>query len=79
MPDRSSKHLRDPNLLAKLVVDIATGGVEDHPLTPEGKDAVAVALGRRGPQGGTGPSQQADVRATAGNRTIGGCRRVESA
>jgi len=29
MPDRSSKRPRDPNQLAKLVVDIATGEVED--------------------------------------------------
>jgi hypothetical protein len=37
MPDRSRKRPRDPNQLAKLVVDIATGQVED---TPEdaGKD-----------------------------------------
>ncbi len=44
------KRPRDPNQLAKLVVDIATGEVDDRELTPEeqGKDAAAVALGRRG-------------------------------
>ena len=48
MPDRSRKRPRDPNQLAKLVVDIATGEREDAaPVTPE-KDAAAVALGRRG-------------------------------
>ena len=47
MPDRSSKRPTDPNQLAKLIVDIATGEVED---TPEdtGKDPAAVALGRKG-------------------------------
>ena len=44
MPDRSRKRPRDPNVLGKLIVDIATGEVED---TPEdtGKDPAAVALG----------------------------------
>lgn len=47
VPDRSRKRPRDPNQLAKLIVDIATGEVED---TPEdaGKDPAAVALGRKG-------------------------------
>jgi hypothetical protein len=47
MPDRSRKRPRDPNQLAKLVVDIATGEADD---TPEdtGKDPAAVALGRKG-------------------------------
>jgi hypothetical protein len=31
MPDRSRKRPRDPNQLAKLVVDIATGEAEDRP------------------------------------------------
>jgi hypothetical protein len=52
MPDRSRKpRPRDPNQLAKLIVDIATGQVEDTPDTrPEdaGKDPAAVSLGRRG-------------------------------
>jgi hypothetical protein len=52
MPNRSSrpKRPRDPNELAKLVVDIATGQVADEP-DPEpvpGKNPAAVALGRRG-------------------------------
>jgi hypothetical protein len=47
MPDRSRRRPRDPNQLGKLIVDIATGNVED---TPEetGKDPAAVALGRKG-------------------------------
>lgn len=52
MPDRSRKpRPRDPNQLAKLIVDIATGQVEDKPDSrPEdaAKDPAAVALGRRG-------------------------------
>jgi hypothetical protein len=41
---------RDPAQLAKLIVDIATGEVEDREPTPEeqGKDSAAVALGRKG-------------------------------
>ena len=47
VPDRSSKRPRDPNQLAKLIVDIATGEVEDTP-EDSGKDPAAVALGRKG-------------------------------
>jgi len=49
MPDRSSKKKRprDTNQLAKLVVDIATGEVEDAP-PPSEKNPHAVALGRLG-------------------------------
>jgi hypothetical protein len=41
---------RDPAQLAKLIVDIATGEVEDREPTPEerGKDPAAASLGRRG-------------------------------
>lgn len=41
---------RDPAQLAKLIVDIATGEVEDREPTPEerGKDAAASAMGRKG-------------------------------
>lgn len=49
MPNRSSKprRPRDPNELAKMVVDIATGEVEDG--NPDfGKNPHAVALGRMG-------------------------------
>jgi hypothetical protein len=44
------KRPRDPAQLAKLIVDIATGDVEDRSPTPEeqGKDPAAVALGRKG-------------------------------
>jgi hypothetical protein len=44
------KRPRDPNQLAKSIIDIATGAVEDRPPTPEeqGKDAAAVEMGRKG-------------------------------
>jgi hypothetical protein len=44
------KRPRDPNQLGKLIIDIATGQVEDRPPTPEeqGKDPAAVALGKKG-------------------------------
>jgi hypothetical protein len=50
MPDRSRKRPRDPNLLAKSIVDIATGQVEDSQTTSEGgkKNPAAVMLGRLG-------------------------------
>jgi hypothetical protein len=38
---------RDPNQLAKLIVDIATGQAED-PAIDDGKDPKAVARGRKG-------------------------------
>lgn len=41
------KRPRDPNQLAKLITDIATGEAEDcNP--DQGKDPAAVALGRKG-------------------------------
>jgi hypothetical protein len=44
------KRPRDPNQLAKLMVDIATGEVAEPAPSPEKsmKDPAAVALGRRG-------------------------------
>lgn len=47
MPDRSRKRPRDPNELAKQLVDEATG-VEPKYDPDEGKDPAAVALGRKG-------------------------------
>jgi hypothetical protein len=47
MPDRSRKRPRDPNALAKQLVDEATG--EAPAFDPDaGKDPAAVALGRKG-------------------------------
>jgi len=49
VPNRSSKppRPRDPNQRAKLIVDIATGQVEDKD-PDEGKNPAAVELGRLG-------------------------------
>jgi hypothetical protein len=51
MPDHR-KRPRDPAQLAKFIVDVATGQVDDRPPTPEeqGKDPAAAALGRKGGQ-----------------------------
>jgi hypothetical protein len=50
MAERRLKRPRDPIQLGKLIVDIATGQVED--LTPErssdGKNPAAIALGKLG-------------------------------
>lgn len=49
MPNRSRKRPRDPNQLAKLVVDLATGEKCDDDRQPEaGKNPAAVELGRLG-------------------------------
>jgi hypothetical protein len=58
MIERRLKRPRDPAQLAKLIVDIATGEVEDRELTPEerGKDAAASAMGRKG-----GPARAASM------------------
>ena len=44
------KRPRDFSQAAKLVIDIATGQIEDRPPTPEeqGKDPAAASLGRKG-------------------------------
>jgi hypothetical protein len=44
------KRPRDPAQFAKLMIDIASGEVEDREPTPEerGKDPAAASLGRRG-------------------------------
>jgi hypothetical protein len=50
MTDRHPKRPRDPNQLAKSIIDIATGQKPDRDPTPEeqGKDPAAVALGKKG-------------------------------
>jgi hypothetical protein len=64
------KRPRDFSQAAKLVVDIASGQVEDREQTPEerGKDAKAVARGKAGgPKGGRArsakmtPSQRSEI------------------
>ena len=50
VPEKRNKRPRDGNMLAKSIVDIATGEVADRDPTPEeqGKDPAAVSLGRKG-------------------------------
>lgn len=47
MPDRSRKRPRDPNQLGKLIVDLATGEVDETPVEKI-KNSAAVELGRKG-------------------------------
>lgn len=44
---KTPKRPRDPNQLAKIIADIATGDMEDSSLLSE-KNAAAVELGRKG-------------------------------
>jgi hypothetical protein len=64
------KRPRDPAQLAKLIIDIASGEVEDRPPTPEeqGKSPSRVARGKvGGPKGGKAraikltPEQRAEI------------------
>ncbi|MBB5351387.1 hypothetical protein HNR46_001623 [Haloferula luteola] len=49
MPDRSRKRPRDPNQLAKFIVDQSTGDTqEETPPDDSGKDKAAIELGRKG-------------------------------
>jgi hypothetical protein len=50
MPEPRRKRPRDPAQLAKLMIDIASGEVEDREPTPEeqGKNPAAVKRGRLG-------------------------------
>jgi hypothetical protein len=50
MAQKPPKRPRDFSQAAKLVIDVATGQVEDREPTPEerGKDPAAAALGRKG-------------------------------
>jgi hypothetical protein len=47
MPDRSRKRPRDPNQLAKFIVDAATGQIPPDD-SPPSKSPAAVELGRLG-------------------------------
>ena len=70
MPEQRRKRPRDPAQLAKLMIDIASGEVEDRPPTPEeqGKSASRVERGKAGgPKGGRAramkltPEQRAEI------------------
>ena len=53
MVERHLRRPRDPAQLAKLIVDIASGEVDDREPTPKGRNAAAVARGKAGgPKGG---------------------------
>ena len=56
----TERRRKRPGQLAKLIVDIATGEVEDREPTPEerGKDPAASAMGRKG---GPGANQDHDA------------------
>jgi hypothetical protein len=58
MADKHPKRPRDFSQAAKLVVDIASGQVEDRELTPEerGVNPAASAMGRKG-----GPARAASL------------------
>lgn len=58
MAKKTAKRPKDTNQLAKSIVDIATGEAADEVLTPDGKNAAAVALGRKGGKKG-GPARAA--------------------
>jgi hypothetical protein len=59
MTDRHPKRPRDPNQLAKSIIDIATGQKPDRDPTPEeqGKDPAAVALGKKGGKAAIGAGE----------------------
>jgi len=69
MPAKHPKRPRDPAQLAKLMIDIASGEVEDREPTPEeqGKDPAAVALGRKG-GAARAKSMSAEQRSKIANR-----------
>jgi len=45
---QGQKRPRDPNQLARLIADIATGEVEENLVLDDGRDLGAVLMGRRG-------------------------------
>lgn len=65
MNQKPPKRPRDPNQLAKSIIDIATGEKPDRDPTPEeeGKDPAAVALGKKGGRA-RADSLSADQRST---------------
>ena len=74
------KRPRDPNQLAKLIVDLATGGVTELDVVTDDlhKDPAAVELGRRGGlKGGNAraarltPEQRADIARNAAAKRWG--------
>jgi hypothetical protein len=69
------KRPRDPNQLAKSIIDIATGQKPDRDPMPEeqGKDPAAVALGRKGGlKGGAGRLGPRRCRESVGRGRLSG-------
>lgn len=48
MAPKGRKRPRDPNQLAKLITDIASGEVDDSLVLDDGRDLAAVLMGRKG-------------------------------
>jgi len=71
--EERKKRPRDAAQLAMLVVDIATGEVEDREPTPEeqGKDPAAVSLGRRAGTQGRQGARRENVSRTSGTGSAG--------
>ena len=66
------KRPRDPNQLAKSIIDIATGQKPDRDPTPEeqGKDPAAVAMGKKGGRARASkltPERRAEIAKAAAN------------
>jgi len=71
MTERRLKRPRDPAQLAKLIVDIATGEVEDR--VDEQKNPIAVERGRRGgTKGGAVARKRSNSRASLRDCKEGG-------
>ena len=69
---------RDPNQLAKLIAEIATGQATDPLVTDDGRDVAAILLGRRGGlKGGRAraqaltPERRAEIATRAANARWG--------
>lgn len=78
MATKTPKRPRDPNQLAKMILDLATGEVEEENIN-EGKNPHAVALGRRGGQKGgaarakkLSPERRREIARGAATRRWGG-------
>ncbi len=75
---KTPRRPRDPNELAKFVVDMATGETDERVRMDDGRDAAAVALGRLGGlKGGRAratklsPERRAEIASHAANARWG--------
>ncbi len=79
MADKHPKRPRDFSQAAKLVIDIASGQVEDRELTPEerGVDPAASAMGRKGGPARAAsltPERRAEIAKKAATKRWGGSK-----